>query len=174
MNSDKRKIGSAVIIVIFFELVVIIGLIVGVVGRIRENSEIEKNEEALYNLEITNFRQVFKDISRNNMKDIVFSVHDIVWLNTDNISKKVGATIREDSVTQTFYKNDGVYKVSFLVDIPNLNQTYNVVHYYSESIYNEKIPSSFRTIVYCVEGNANCKDRYGGKVKTILDKMEYK
>ena len=176
MNSDKRRIGSLALIIVGFELIVIIGLIIGVVGRVRENNEIKRNEEALYDLEITNFRQVFKTIGKNSMRDIVFSVHDIVWLNTNNISKKVEAVIQEESVVETYYGNDNVYEISFVVDVPSLNQSYNVLHYYSDSdsLHNEKIPTGYRTIAFCPEDSTNCKDRYGGKLELILDKMEYK
>ncbi len=174
MNDDKKKVNPIILIAgifIVIEFAAIVGVIIGIINRGKENSYIETEKEMFYGLEITNFRQEIKDIERNGMKDITFAVYDAVWLNIGENKNKIESSILEGSVEKVYYTDNDLHKLSFLIDVPSIDQVFQVVHFYSDSY--DSVPKGYRTMVFCPKNSDSCRDRYAGKAEQILKKLGY-
>lgn len=179
--SNDKKAGPVTLIAIMAELVIIALVIFSVINSLKSNNE--KKESLQYNVEISNFRQEISNIDKDGLKDIQFSLYDAAWLNNDNLSSSdaINATIRPESVKKQNFKEDNIYQVYFIIDLPDLKQTYQVYHVYSTAKkYNSKLPINYRTLVYCpkesqkVYSGQVCRDRYAGQAEQIIKDFNFK
>ena len=178
-NND-RKTGPITLIAIMAELAIIIFVIFTVINLLKTNGETK--EPLQYNVEISNFRQEISNIDKDGLKDIQFSLYDAAWLNSDNFNKSdvVNATIRSESVKKQNFIEDNIFQVYFVVDFPDLEQTYQVSHIYSTiKKYNSKLPVNYRTMVYCpkesqkIYSGQTCRDRYAGQAEQIIEEFDF-
>ncbi len=178
-NND-RKTGPIALIAIMAELAIIIFVISTVINLLKTNDETKGPLQ--YNVEISNFRQEISNIDKDGLKDIQFSLYDAAWLNSDNFNKSdvVNATIRSESVKKQNFIEDNIYQVYFIVDFPDLEQTYQVSHIYSTiKKYNSKLPVNYRTMAYCpkesqkIYSGQTCRDRYAGQAEQIIEEFDF-
>lgn len=182
-NTDRKfkKASPAIFSILLIEIlliIVFINIIVNLLG-----STMHQDNSIQYNVEISNFRQEIPSIDKNGLKDINFSVYDAIWLNNQNdikIPEIIHANIRDGSVKKEFFKKDEIYQIQFILDIPELKQTYQVQHLYSTTkSYNGNLPIKYRTMVYCPEESQmayqeqNCNDRYAGQAKQIIEDFDF-
>lgn len=179
--SNDRKIGPITLIAIMVELTIIVFVIFTVVNSLKTDKETKGPLQ--YNVEISNSRQEISNIDKDGLKDIQFSLYDAAWLNNDNLSSSdaINATIRPESVEKQNFKEDNIYQVYFVIDFPELEQSYQVNHIYSTTKkYNSKLPINYRTMVYCPEesqkiySNQTCRDRYAGQAEQIIKDFNFR
>lgn len=95
---------------------------------------------------------------------------DTVALNlsdTQNI-QNFGAKIREGSVVNTYLNEAKAYLLNFIVDLPDLQQSYRIVYRWADSYPNKFVPSNYPVAAFClasrdlIYGDFNCQDDYSG------------
>lgn len=181
IDKEFRKASPVTFIIILVEAL-LIAIAINMAANLL-NSSGDQDSSIRYNIEISNFRQEISSIDRNGLKDINFSIYDAVWLNNQDgakIPEIIHANIRDGSVEKGIFKKDEIYQVHFVLDIPELEQTYQVQHLYSTTkSYNGNLPIKYRTMVYCPEESQiiypeqNCNDRYAGQAEEIIKNFEF-
>lgn len=179
-NIETKRIKPITLLAVLIEIVFIAIAIVALVKIIQANS----SQESLfqYDVSISGFGQELPNIDEGGVKDIYFSIYDAVWLNKKENSdtNNIKAEIRSGSVEKKLFRKDDIYSTYFIVDIPELQQTYQVQHFYStKKRYNKSLMSQYRTMVYCPNDSQKkysgqmCKDRFAGKADDIIDSFDY-
>ena len=178
---NERKMSPTVLLAIMIEIILLIITISMIVNTVKPNLTNNYGENN-HNVELTNFRQVAPMLDKEAIKDVSFSVYDAVWLNTkDSIdSSAIKTTIRENSIVKQTFKKDQITQLYFIVDVPELGQTYQVNRITStKDGYNEKYPLEYRMMVYCPEesqkiySNQTCRDRYAGQAEEIIQSFNF-
>lgn len=99
-------------------------------------------------VKIDNFSRFFGDMSTENKDSIYNSLYSIVRSNTsDDIEiPKNGAEIRAGSANTEYNPDADTYTSTFLVDIPELQQTYNFWVYWSTDPNNQDVATAGYTV----------------------------
>lgn len=183
MDEQGNMIGKKLVVpvIILLEFVLLVVIVVMIVNNIRNNAT-SSYGQIDYDVEITNFRQEAQMLDKDGIKDVSFAIYDAVWLNTEN-SEKIGpikATVREDSAMRRTFKVDKISQLYFIVDIPDLRQTYQVNRILStKNGYNEKYPMEYRMMIYCPRESQKiyteqvCRDRYAGRAEEIIESFGF-
>lgn len=102
-------------------------------------------------IKIDNFSQYFRGMPENGRDSLFNSLYIAVDNNTENIQiPKKGAHIREDSSTSEYDSKTDTYTSTFLVDIPELQQTYSLWAYWSTNPDNTYVTTaSYTGLVFC-------------------------
>ena len=178
---DEKKISPTVFLAITIEVALLITTIIMIVNIVKSNFT-SNYGKINHDIELTNFRQIAPMLDKNTIKDVSFSVYDAIWLNTENgpDSGTIEANIREDSIVKQTFKKDQISQLYFIVDIPELGQTYQVNRIIStKDGYNEKYPLEYRMMVYCpdesqkIYSNQTCLDRYAGQAEEIIRSFNF-
>ena len=98
----------------------------------------------------------------------------LVEVNTENAAsfKNPTAKIREDAIYRESFSSKNIEYLSFIVDIPDLEQSYQVFHEWSTIKDNPNALPNESVIVLCLEDsqkiyeNFDCKDIYGQRTRT--------
>ena len=178
---EYRKLNPIALgaIILEFGLLMAIGFTLAGLFTKSDNSD----KTFAYNVVISNYKQEIGNVSKNDLDNILFSIYDIAWLNNKDVdrSNNIVATIRADSVKKEKYEKDDIYQLYFIVDLPELEQTFQVNYVYSTSNgYNGNIKSDYRTMSYCpkesqrVYSGQSCRDRYAGQAEEIIQDFEFK
>lgn len=181
IGHEYRKLNPIALgaIILEFGLLVAIGFtLVGLFTK-SDNSD----ETFAYNVVISNYKQEIGNVGKNDLDNMLFSIYDIAWLNKKDVgrSDSIVATIRADSVKKEKYEEDDIYRIYFVVDLPELEQTFQVNYVYSASNrYNKNIKADYRTMAYCpkesqrIYFSQNCRDRYVGQAEEIIQNFNYR
>jgi len=137
LNSKKKKIIIVISVLSVFVFISI--LFVFVFGK--------KDE-----IEIKNLSSNINNISDEKKHNIFKSLYNIVRNNRANADNIGDAKIRENSVTQNYYKEDSLYYGSFIVDIDSIKQSYFVRYYITTDKDKESLYSS-SIVIECVPEN---------------------
>ena len=119
------------------------------------------------------------EIGENAIQDIyVGNIYEAVSLNTDVTLGENEVIIRENSIIKTNFNNSVAEYIYFIVDIPSIQESFQVAKY--RSLDPSKLPlTNNNTTVMCLPAEKqiydfkNCKDKYDGKAPyTILSILE--
>lgn len=177
---DSKKYGALTLFTIMAEFIIIVIIIFSISDFLKTDNK--ARDPSQYNIEISNFRQEISNINKSGIKDIQFSLHDIVWLNNGNINEPnpIKATIRAESVKKQKFTKDNIYQVYFVIDLPDLEQTYQVNYVYSTiDKYNSKLPANYYAMAYCpneqqkIYSNQICRDRYANQAEKIIQSFNF-
>lgn len=177
---DKRKINPIALLAIVAELVLAVIVVFSIVNLL--NGDKDLSGVLSHNVKISNYAQEIANVGEDGLKGIRFSIYDIVWLNNENLDDKhtINATIRSDSVRKERFKKDGVYQIYFVVDLPDLQQSFQVNYVYStRKGYNEKVKVDYSTMAYCpdesqkIYSGQTCRDRYAGQAEAIIENFDF-
>ena len=177
---NDRKMRSIVFIVIVVELALIAGVIVAMANMIIGEKKTEGISE--YGVRISNFRQEIPTKDRDGLDNIRFSIYDIVWLNNMDVDKNdiIDVTIRTNSVESVKFEEDNIMQVNFIVDLPDMGQSFHINYVYSTvKWFNKKLPIEYRTMAYCLEESQrtnsdwSCRDRYAGQAEDIIQSFDF-
>ena len=179
-STGAKKIKPITLLAVLIEIAFIAIAIVALVKIIQANS----SQESLfqYDVSISGFGQELSNIDEGGAKDIYFSIYDAVWLNKKENSdtNNIKAEIRSGSVEKKLFRKDDIYSAYFIVDIPELQQTYQVRHYYSTAKrHNKVLLTQYKTMVYCPDDSQKkysgqtCRDRFAGKADEIVNSFDY-
>lgn len=145
------------IIAIFCELTFVI--IMAYLFSIVANDSVESTS-----IQIDNFTSNIKDLPNDASNLIAQELYQTVSLNTDtnfNLANS-GAIIRQDSIIETQIADLNMNYLNFIIDVPDANQSYQVVYEWSPDKNNPYILPNNPLYVMCLPDSESCKDSYNG------------
>lgn len=143
-NSIKKPINPikiGVISFIIFAIIVIIATILFILFKPNPYGPQTK---------IDNFSTYYKNIPEDTKNSIFNSLYLIIQSNTDDNNKipKSGAAIRENTAKSNYNESTNVHSDSFIVDIPELKQSYRAQVNWSNDAKNDNI-SGYPVLFLC-------------------------
>ena len=185
-NQSYTKINPIIIIAIVLELLFII-LVIATLNSIL-NSEQDTPKIAIDNYsQVENSIELEGNISNNLKKDILGrAIYRTVSMNYSGNLKNSGAKIREGSM-RSLYLNDYDFQyMNFLIDLPDIQQTYRVIYRQGGSKTPEGLLSidEYNAIVLCpreedlIYEAFDCEDGFGSTaidsiLKTLIRYSEF-
>lgn len=115
------------------------------------------------------------EISSDSKDEIQRELLRIVKNNTTDVDfGSVEAIIRDESIHANFFETENLGEVNFIVDIPELSQTYQLFYEYSPDLNNSYLEKNDRIIALCVEPSEvkyqdfNCNGFYTQGTRNFL------
>lgn len=171
-----NKINPIIFVAVVFQIVFIIIIVITIINLTAPQDEatVETTDTPSNHLTITNINQQIPNLPVSGYEDITFSLYDTAWLNRNTsreLPDTLTANIREGSTTRQYFDDLDIHQANFIVDIPELNQSYQVNYLWSKDQYNTSIPVTYQTLVYCPTDSTSCRDRFAGTIDQILQSL---
>lgn len=169
MEGQTRKIISPTIVAAIFIQIIFIIVVVLSIKQI-----IESNQPKL-EVKVTGLTSEIRNITDNGKESIEYSIYQAISENSPTIVvDKNGVDIREGSLIEAYYEDADVHYVSFIADVPTVNQSYRVAHIWSTSGNNKYVSPNVNVAVTCLPkeqlifGDFECNHKQDGYKKDIL------
>ena len=160
-----------VIIFIFMEILIIVLIIASA-------QSLSHNDFQTPNIPVSSFQQELDNMPNGSKEAIQSSIYSAIALNGGTISS-IGdsdAKIREGTLINHYFQDINMNYISFIVDIPSIEQSYWVFHEWSSDNNNKKYMINQSTMVSCpvkqqiIYYNFDCEDKYNGRSQNIVAK----
>jgi len=152
MNTKRRRIITTALV-----LVIIIGSAFAIHIYLNRNVD-----EGAHTIRIKNISDipVLPDTEKTTLENALYFT---AGLNTlDGIPRNITTIIRDGSFSQT--ENDGIYATIFIVDIPEIKQSFRIENSFSNRSMSDTNLVDYTTQVWCLDkselifGDFDCKD----------------
>ncbi|MBR2754064.1 hypothetical protein IKD82_02815 [Candidatus Saccharibacteria bacterium] len=168
-NEQKsQKIPPIILIIIIIQIIIFVVLGVIIKNEITKNNKIE-NRDNEPSVSIGSLTIDDIDLPNNYIEDISHSLTEVMKLNNDNLNiPNSKITVRDNSITTKRFEEQNFVALSFIVDIPDLEQSYQIYYKYSSDKVVDDSPflDNPRAIL-CLEEksqiiypNFNCNSNY--------------
>lgn len=156
-NLDRKKL-----LIIFISQIVLIPIIIFLI------SLAFSNPKTTTSISIKNFSSFLPNIPENDKQNIFNQLYEIVTINTDSSQniQNSNAEIRED--TLDIFEDTNFTYGNFIVDIPNLNQSYKIHFEYGDQNY----LSGYPILISCID-TTNCKNLLADQTPTLEYLLPY-
>lgn len=178
-----NKMNPVIFVAVVIQVVFLIIIIIAIVNLTQpQEGTTEASTTPSSHLSITNINQQISNLPQSSYEEIVFSIYDAAWLNRNDreLPDFTTSNIREGSTTRQYFEDIDVHQVNFVIDLPELQQSYQVNYLWSKDPNNTNIPTKYKTLVYCPEDSqkvystqTNCIDRYAGTIKQIIQTLPH-
>ena len=151
MQEDKQpKVSAITLVFIIIQIMFVVFLIISITSLFKKETALKREDQP--EVTISNLRTLVTDLSDEYASDIQHSLTEIVELNTTNIGiANLDATIRNDSLNSVNFNYYGSKVISFIVDIPILQQSYQMIYAYPIDVgLGLPYTNNYRTIL-CLE-----------------------
>ena len=151
MNSDKKEPNYLLAIFIFIQLLffIVIGFVF--INIMSKNDRITKPEDRP-KISINNLSSNDINLRDEFIDEISHNLLEAIKQNTSTLDlPKTNAIIRDDSLTLKQFNRQNFNALSFIVDIPNLEQSYQVYYKYPTDVTTEMLTGENPYAVLCLE-----------------------
>ena len=166
-NNHSIRIPPIILAIIVIQVFFAVAFISTIVTQINQTNIIsDRNNQPEVSME--NRLLSNTNLSSEVIKDISLSLTEAIQLNTSNIDiAKSNATIRNNSLIVKEFKNYEFNALSFIVDIPNLEQSYQIFYKYPANLESNMPYYNNPRAVLCLEDetqiiypNFDCHSNY--------------
>lgn len=172
----QRNYNHLIIIAVGIQILFIIALAISL-PKIFQSSKVDSGDfKAQPSVSIDNLGGIIPDLSSDFVKQTENQLFDLVRQNTEEVD--LGATIayiRDDPVNHIHFDDEKFDFYDFIVDIPELEQSYQLFLTVSEVSSNEYIDPNGSIIPLCLSEaeakkypNFDCKDIYGQGTRNLI------
>lgn len=146
MNSFNKKN------IIILSIILIVIIIISVIYTVKQNSS---------QVVIGNYDKFIKSLPQDRKLAINSTLSNIIKSSSSDIKISTSsATIREKSYTEVYNKSEKTYSSTFIVDIPDIKQSYKVLFIWSKDssvvLKGDDLIFSCLTKEQLIYGNFNC------------------
>lgn len=128
--------------------------------------ELSKPDEPVLNVNVAGLSQDIEGLPEDANHDIEYSVYQAVAKNTSqsNSVQKTGVNIREGSLIREHFEATDVDYVSFIADVPEVQQSYRVSYVWADNPNNSYVSTDYKAVTFClpkdqlIYGDFNCKE----------------
>lgn len=139
---------------ILFQIIFVIVVIFLIHNTLSKESKIENRNQEPY-IFINGLSDNPVNLPNSHIIDLSRSLTDTVKYNTQNLDlSKAGAIIRKDSVTIKEFSRQGFTALSFIVDLPNLEQSYQIYYKYPTDTSLDTSFNEFPRAVLCLDDSS--------------------
>ena len=154
---------------------VIIGIVIQIIFIILVIfliQNITKKETINPNIEINHtFDSLPADLPDSSKSAFESAIYEITSLNQENIGNiaSSGVIVREGSIKNQYLNELNLHYLSFIVDIPSIQQSYHLIYRWSDDKNNRYMPADEPLMAICLPKSQmiypdfNCRDSYNGK-----------
>ena len=162
MNEDKVKtktINPVIAVFVVLQILFIIFIFISF-------QKVFEIQEPVLSTSVAGLEQEIESLPEDAKKEIDYSVYQAVVRNTidsGNVQKH-GVLIRSNSLIEKQYENMNVNYVSFIADIPDIQQSYRVIYVWSDDFENQFISPDYKAVTLCLPDDQliydgfDCKD----------------
>lgn len=171
-----NKMNPVIFVAVVLQAVFLIIIVITIINFIHDQqATTESSTTPSSHFTITNINQQVPNLPQSGYEEIVFSLRNTARLNYTNreLPDILTANIREGSTTRQYLQDLDIHQVNFIVDIPELDQSYQVNYLWSKDSYNTDIPDNYQTLVYCPQDAPNCTDRFAGTAAQIIQTLPH-
>lgn len=149
-EKEQPKISLATLVFIIIQIIFLVFLAISIPNLLKGNTTLKREEQP--KVTINNLRTLVPNLSDEYTNDIQHSLTEIVELNTTNLDiANLDATIRDNSLSSITFDYYGSKAINFIVDIPNLHQSYQMFYAYPIDVnLDAPYTNNYRTIL-CLE-----------------------
>lgn len=134
-NNSAKKVSPIVILFIMIQLLFIVLLVISFLNLRQSDGATDRKNEP--KVTIDGLTAKIKDFPNSYTDDIEHSLTETIELNVDNFNiSNVEAVIRDNSLKVKDFYDYGFKALSVIVDIPNLEQSYQIFYKYSTDYEN--------------------------------------
>lgn len=171
-----RQNPAVVGIFVFLQVIFIILIIVVVI-----NTKTNTFQES--NLSISNLEQDLQNLPTNSVDAIQTVLYDAIADNKGTLTnlKDSDAKVRKDTLINLYFEKQNMHYTSFIVDIPSIEQSYQIFHEWSDDNANPYYLTNHVTIAMCpkkeqtIYVDFQCHDRYSqnGQAFVVSEFLPY-
>lgn len=157
-NNYNRRISPLVLVAIICQILFISIMVITISKELsKENKSVPPSKQA--SISIDDETSIANYLPDNRINDILYSLTNTIILNTENLNTSdIQASIRNDSITFKHFDRFNFIALSFIVDLPNLEQSYQLYYNYpidssAESAFPEDSdsPSPINLHILCID-----------------------
>lgn len=167
-EQPKKKVNPIIIAAIVVQIIFII------VAALSIKQILESNQPEL-KVEVTGLTSEIPGLTENSKDSIEHAVYRAVSDNSPSKNiEKSGVDIREGSLINKYYEDANINYVSFIADVPNASQSYQVAHIWSSDGKNKYVSPDINVAVTClpkeqlVYGDFECDHKQDDHKKDIV------
>ena len=176
-NDIKKEINPVTLGLILFQAVFTIIMVVAY-------QNVFKYEPIKVGETLGEIEQGMNNLTEEEMGNINYHLYNAITASgaKDDLGK-TKMTIREDTLIKSYDEENDVHYVNFIVDLPDLKQSYQAYHVWSDDVMNPYVSPNDSTGVICLKsdqliyGEFNCEDTYPNMrnllVGRFLEKNSY-
>ena len=171
-TESSTKISPVILTVVTAQIVFIIIMVTIIINQVNTSNKIEIRDDQPY---IAIDSSLIEDIALpySYAEDIAHGLTDTIALNTPDFSiSDTEAIIRDDSLKLVEFNNHDFNALSFIVDIPNLEQSYQVYYKYPTGTATEISYDENPYAILCIENgsqiiypNFDCHSPYSTDIR---------
>ena len=176
MENNNRTINYPLLLFVLFQLVFIIFAVVSIKNMIKDDRINPDDISRQPSISIENLTSKIPDLKSSSVVSIEHELLRIVKNNLTDVNfSNIKATIREGSAHANFFETENISEINFIVDLPDLKQTYRIFHEYSSDSKNEYLDPNGSIIALCVTESSEiiyedfaCVDLYSQKTRNLI------
>lgn len=120
------------------------------------------------------------DLPDFGKEDVEHDIYQVLANNTDGVIQKKGIYIRDGSLTNNYYEDEELHYVNFIADIPEMEQSYQIVSSWKDEEYNDPLYGNISGVmsgILCLDeneliyGEFDCKPFRGYMKYVIIDSL---
>ena len=127
---SPRQVSPIILIIILLQIIFIASIVGIIINNLKNDNKIDhRNQEPTIILDNSSIAQL--NLPNDYIADITHSITEATELNTPNLlTSDTIATARADSITLQNFNRHNFNALSFIVDIPSLEQSYQIYYKY--------------------------------------------
>ena len=158
--SDEPKITINPVIV---TLVVL--QIVFIILMIFSFNNVLKVDNPVLNVGVNGLDQEIEGLTEEGKQDIEYSIYRAIANNSANSDtvQRSGVYVRDGSLVNTYFEKINIKYISFIADIPDLEQSYKVAYVWTDDSSNKYVSPDYTAVTFCLP-----KEQLGYAKKEIV------
>lgn len=139
-------------------------------------SKLNSNNYSVSNLPISNLKSDLESLPENSVEAIQSALYDNVTTNGGTLSSisDSDAKVREGTMTELYFDEINMHYINFIVDIPSIEQSYQIFNEWSDNKSNPHYLTNLTTMVMCplesqIEYSSfKCRDSYNHNGQSLI------
>lgn len=169
MDNDAKKMNNLVLVFVVVQVLFVV-LCAVTLSRVLVDDNVEEGEFArLPSITIDGLPETLVDAAEEDTKVIEWMLLDTVKKNMPEVDfGNIKGIVRSESVKTHYFSAQKIYYYSAVIDVPEIRQSYRVVHEYSNEQDNEYLSANEQYIILCLSdpgetryAEFDCKSDYG-------------
>lgn len=151
MDDDAKKMNNLVLVFVVMQVLFVV-LCAATLSRVLVDDNVEEGEFAkLPSITIDGLSETLVDATEEDTKVVEWMLLDTVKKNVSEADfGSIKGIVRGESVKTHYFSAQNIHYYSAVIDVPEIRQSYRVVHEYSDEQDNEYLSANEQYIILCL------------------------